>query len=58
MNIAGEREAGAPARCFVTPVKPLGAKASANGVAHHRNGFSLNPGGEGTYAHDCEFERY
>jgi len=58
MSIVGEGEAGAPARFLVTAVKTPGAKAPANGVAHGRSGFSLNPGGEGTYAHDCEFERY
>ena len=58
MNIAGEGEAGGPAKHLMAPVKTLGAKAPANGVAHHGNGFSLNPGGEGTDAHDCEFERY
>lgn len=58
MNSAGVGQAGGLARRPAVPVKALGAKAPANGVVHHRNGFSLNPGGEGTYAHDCEFERY
>jgi hypothetical protein len=58
MSIAGEREAGGPAKHPVAPVKAPGAKAPANGVAHHGKGFSLNPGGEGPDAHDCEFERY
>ena len=45
-----------PAKHLAVPVKTLGAKAPANGVAHHRNGFSLNLGGEGPDAHDSEFE--
>ena len=37
----------APAKHLVAAVKTLGAKASANGVAHHKNGYALNLGAEG-----------